>query len=320
MTYSFKLAHRMARHRAPLLAAFMLMAACNSTETLDPAPVDNTPPTNDQPGVTVLAPVDQLDASTTGTGGMPFGTFDQPIEVWGSLLNGGLRIISASYLKSSLSAIKARGGKVVLDLAGAQKYWKDASGHFSMTKWKERVSRYKSIDWTSYINDGTVIGHYLIDEPNDPTNWNGQIVSGSTVEAMAQYSKQLWPNLPTLVRAEAVYMAKWSTSYRYLDAAWAQYVVRKGSPSTFLSNQISAAQKKGLGLVVGLNITHGNTDGSRLSPSQVQNYGSTMLSSSYPCAFLSWTYSSTYLSGSMKDALSTLRSKARAKSFKSCRS
>jgi hypothetical protein len=320
MTHSFKLAHRMARHRAPLLAAFMLIAACNSTETLDPASVDNTPPTNDQPGITQLTPTEALDASTTGTGGMPFGTFDQPVQVWGSTFNGGLRIFSPSYLKSSLAAIKARGGKVVLDLAGAQRYWKDASGHFSMTKWKERVSRYKSVDFSSYINDGTVIGHYIIDEPNDPTNWNGQVVSGSTVEAMAQYSKQLWPNLPTLVRAEAVYMAKWSTSYRYLDAAWAQYVVRKGSPSSFLSNQISAAQKKGLGLVVGLNITHGNTNGSRLSPSQIRSYGSTMLSSSYPCAFLSWTYSSAYLSGDMKDALSDVRAKARAKSFKSCRS
>ena len=316
MTHSFKLSRRMARHRAPLLAAFMLIAACNSTESLDPAPVADTP-IDDQPAVTTLVPTDELDAAYAG--GMPFGTFDQPVTSWGSYLNGGLRIISASYLKSSLAEIKSRGGKVVLDLAGAQKYWRDASGHFSMTKWKERINRYRNVNFSSYITDGTIIGHYIIDEPNDPTNWNGATVSPSTVEAMAQYSKQLWPGMATIVRAEPRYMYR-SGGYKYLDAAWAQYVVRKGSASDYISRNVADAQKVGLALVVGLNITHGNTNGSRLSPSQIKTYGSAMLSSSYPCAFLSWTYSSTYMSGTYKDALSALRTKARAKSFKSCKS
>src|SRR5436309_2643525 len=97
MTHSFKLSRRMARHRAPLLTAFLLIAACNSTDSLDPAPVADTP-TNDQPAAGELVPTGELSASTTGTGGMPFGTFDQPVAAWGSLFNGGLRIISPSYM------------------------------------------------------------------------------------------------------------------------------------------------------------------------------------------------------------------------------
>jgi hypothetical protein len=320
MTHSFKLSRRMARHRAPLLAALMLIAACNSTDSFDQTPAVETPgidtPTGqEQAGDQLVSTPVSLSASSTS--GIAFGTFDQPIEVF-SVYNGAMRIISPSYLVSNLAAIKARGGRIMLDLAGAQRYWKDAAGHFSMTKWKERVNRYRNVNFSSYINDGTIVGHYLIDEPNDPTNWNGQTVSGGTVEAMAQYSKQLWPGMATVVRAEPTYMAKWSGTYRYLDAAWAQYVSWKGSPSSYLSKHVSAAKNKGLALVIGLNISRGN-NGYPMTASQIKSWGSTMLSSSYPCTFLSWKYRSAILSGSIKDAMTSLASQSRNRSYKTCR-
>jgi hypothetical protein len=320
MTHSFKLSRRMARHRVPLLAALMLIGACNSTDSFNQSPAAETPtgtdtPTGQEQAGLVPTPVSLSGSSTAG---IPFGTVDQPIEVF-STYKGALRILSPSYLMSNLAAIKARGGRVMLDLAGAQRYWRDASGHFSMTKWKERVNRYKGINFSSYVSDGTIVGHYLIDEPNDPTNWNGQTVSGGTVEAMAQYSKQLWPGMATVVRAEPGYMAKWSGTYRYLDAAWAQYVSWKGSPSSYLSKNVSDAQRKGLALVIGLNITHGNNHNA-MTASQIKSWGSAMLGSSYSCAFLNWKYSSSVLSGSIKDAMSSLASQSRNRSYKTCRS
>jgi hypothetical protein len=322
MAHSFKLSHRMTRHRASLLAALMLIGACNSTDSLDQGPAVETPTGTDTPAGPDQAGAEvvptSVDLAAASRAGIPFGTVDQPVEVF-SRYNGALRIISPSYLMANLAAIRAHGGRVMLDMAGAQRYWRDGSGHFSMTKWKARVNRYKGVNFQSYINDGTIIGHYLIDEPNDPTNWSGRPVSGGTVEEMAKYSKQLWPGMPTVVRAEPGYMAKWSGSYRYLDAAWAQYVSWKGSPSSYLSKNVSAAQKKGLALVVGLNITRGN-NGSRLSASQIKSWGSAMLNSSYPCAFLSWRYSSQVLSGSIRDAMSGVASQARNRGSKSCRS
>jgi hypothetical protein len=45
-----------------------------------------------------------------------------------------------------------------------------------------------------------------------------------------------------------------------------------------------------------------------------------MLSNSYPCAFLNWKYDAGYMARSdIKAALSALATKARSKSFKSCR-
>jgi hypothetical protein len=160
----------------------------------------------------------------------------------------------------------------------------------------------------------------LIDEPNDPSNWGGQPVPGSTVEAMAKYSKQIWPNMATVVRTESSYLAKWP-SYYYLDATWAQYVYRKGDAGDFIRRNVADAQKLGLALVTGLNIMKGGPYGAKMTPSQIKTWGSTLLSSSYPCAFISWKYNSTYFSTStVKDAMKYLRYQAQNRTFKSCRS
>ena len=81
------------------------------------------------------------------------------------------------------------------------------------------------------------------------------------------------------------------------------------------------AKKKDLALVVGLNVLRGGPNGSKMTASQVKSWGSTLLSSSYPCAFISWEYNSTYLNkSSIKDAMSYLHRKAKNRSSKTCRS
>ena len=169
-----------------------------------------------------------------------------------------------------------------------------------------------------FINDGTIIAHYLIDEPYDPANFGGKPVPGSTLEEMAQYSKSIWPNLKTVVRAEP-YLIKWSGHYRYLDAAWAQYLARKGSASTYLQKNVSAAKQMGLGLIVGLNLLKGGTpNGTWMTASEVENFGSALLSSDYPCAFISWEHNSKLTSSDMRNAMAKLRKKAQSLSSRSC--
>jgi len=139
------------------------------------------------------------------------------------------------------------------------------------------------------------------------------------VEELAKYSKQIWPTLPTIVRTESSYLAKWSGSYLHLDAAWAQYVHRKGDVDAFISRNISDAKRKGLALVVGLNILRGGPDQSPMTASQVESWGTALLKSSYPCAFISWEYDGSYLStASMNKAMAVLRTKAQNRSSRSC--
>jgi hypothetical protein len=313
----------MPRIRAALFAAVVTtLGACDGTNSVAPDVPGADPAAladGETPDSPALAPREGVSLATASfAGGIPFGTSALPTSWFGSRYNGALRNIWPGSLRSELAAIKARGGKVVLMFAGNEKYYKDGSGHFSLDKWKQRVNRFRSVDFSSYVKDGTIIGHYLIDEPNDPANWNGRPVSASTVDEMGRYSKQLWPGMVTIVRTEPGYFG---FSPRYVDAAWAQYLSRRGNVSDYIRKQVSDAQNRGLQLVVGMNVIKGGTpNGTQMSASEVKNWGSTLLSSSYPCAFISWQYNSSYLNNSgIKDAMSYLRNKAANRSSRSCR-
>ena len=318
MTQIFNLARRAARFRAPLLASMLALAlgACdadeltNSTSEVVPTSVDLADP---------AAPVavDVEPSLATGfRGGIPFGHFAQPVSAFGADFNGSMSNIAPGLVRGELAAIKSRGGRVVVMFAGYEGYYK-TNGYFDLKKWKARIDRYNGVNFDSYIKDGTVIGHYLIDEPNDPNNWRGKPVPPSVLEEMARYSKAKWPNLPTIVRVDPSYL---SGNHKALDAAWAQYLHRRGPAGSYIRRVVSDAQKRGLGLVVGMNLLKGGPNQRPMTASQVKEWGSELLSSSYSCAFLSWTYSSKFLgSSSMKDAMRTLRAKAQSRSSRACR-
>jgi hypothetical protein len=309
MTQTVEFARWAARLRAlPLVILATVFAACDTADEL--TNVSNAPETETTP----------VDVSFAGAfrGGIPLGFYALPTSQFGSEFNGAMRNIWPEYLIRELSTIRSRGGRVVLMFAGNERHYK-IGRNFSLTKWKARVDRFRRVNFSSFINDGTIIGHYLIDEPNDAHNW-GRAISGNTLEEMARYSKQIWPNMPTIVRAEASYLAKFPVNYRYLDAAWAQYVTRKGTAAEFIRRNVADAQRKGLALVTGLNVSQGGPRGSRMSPTLIRTAGATLLASTYPCAFISWRYDAGYLrSGSVRDAMRFLRSRAQARSTRSCR-
>jgi hypothetical protein len=316
MIYKRKYAHWMARLRAPVVTSLVFaLFGCNSTDsfTTDPSAPSEQPE--------VLAVDDGMQAALTYRGGIPFGTFALPTSAFGSVYNGALQNNFPQFLLGELRQIKARGGKVVLMFAGSESNYKDRFGHFDFGKWKARVNRFRNVNFSSYVRDGTIIGHYLIDEPHDKYNWNGRPVSQGMVEEMAKYSKNLWPSMTTIVRAEPTWLRQWSGSYRALDAAWAQYAARRGSVTTYLNANVSAARAKGLGLIVGLNLLRGGSPNrTAMSASEVERYGTALLSSSYPCAFISWKYSSGYLSSSsMRSAMQMLSNRAENRGFRSCR-
>lgn len=338
MPHSFKLSRRIARLRAPVFALVVAgLVACDSSDTLTPdssttpdaidlgdpqdplSSIEEDTPVPEDDAAIQLIPVDGPALAVAYAGGIPIGSTAQPNSEFNGRYNGALRNIHPQYLKNNLSAIKSRGGKVVLMMAGPDFLYKDADGHFSLTKWKARIDRYRNVDFDSYIKDGTLIAHYLIDEPNDPNNWNGKPIPGTTLDEMARYSKQLWPNMLTVVRTYPTYLEKWGP-YRYVDAAWAQYVNRFGDPDKFIAQHVNSAQRQGLGLVVGLNILRGGVNKSKMTPTQIKDWGSSLLKSSYPCAFISWKYNSTYFSTSgVKSAMDYLRSRAENRSFRTCR-
>jgi hypothetical protein len=296
--------------------------------TVTPTDSSALPPTD--PGTVFTA------TSASGTQpGIVFGSYYMDVSDLNSVHTGTLRGggVTADNVLSLLSGVKAKGARIVLKLCmGEDKYVQNSDGTFSFTKWKDLVDRFKNVNFGPYISDGTLLGHFLIDEPQRAAKWGGKVISQATIEAMAKYSKQLWPGMTTVVRVVPSWLASAPVTYTYLDAGWLQYASGKGDASTMVASEAAAAKNKGLGLVVGLNILDGGNGSSgvkgwtsgkyAMSASEIRNYGSTLLNQSYACGFYNWTYNyfgPTYYDRSdIKSALSDLSTKAKAHVRTSC--
>jgi hypothetical protein len=213
---------------------------------------------------------------------------------------------------------------------GRDSYVKNADGTFSLSKWKSLVSQYRNLNLAPFINDGTIIGHYLIDEPHRAQRWGGKAISYNTLEEMAKFSKTLWPGLNTMVRVAPSWLAGASFTWRYVDAGWTQYRATQGNAANWVRAEAAAAGREGLGLVVGLNVLDGGDGSSRIrgttsgkwamSATEIRNYGSAMLSVSAACAFFSWTWEDDYYNRSdIRNAMADVSALARRHAKTSCR-
>jgi hypothetical protein len=269
------------------------------------------------------------EAAVSALPGIVFASSGLTASQLTSVHTGLVRKATPSELLSFLSQVKSKGGRVVLVLAGDGAP-RNTDGTFNLSKWQTAVSRFKAINFGSYITDGTIVGHFLIDEPHFPSRWGGKVIPQATVEAAAKYSKQIWPQMPTLVAAPASWLASASITYTYLDAGWATYRSSNGTASTWITNQANKAKQKGLGLVVGLNVLDGGNGSSgirgytagkwAMSASEIRSYGSALLAQSYVCGFYNWTYNSTYYGRSdIKSAMLDVSTTARNHTRTSCR-
>jgi hypothetical protein len=253
----------------------------------------------------------------------------QPAQL-STVHTGTVSGIGPTGMLSYLSAVRAKGGRVILRLHG-EGMVRNADNTFNLTKWKAQVARFRNINFSSYINDGTIVAHHLVDEPHFPSRWGGKTIPQATIEAMAQYSKQLYPTLITAVGGPSTWLASAPITYRHLDAAWSTYWTNMGSDYTrWAARQVTAAKSKGLGLIAGLNVLDGGNGSSgirgtlpkkwTMSATELRSYGSAILAQSHVCAFFMWRYESTYYSRTdIKSAMSALSLKARNHARTSCR-
>lgn len=205
-----------------------------------------------------------------------------------------------------LNAARANGKTVILLLARSAPNYKNPDGTFSLEMWKAEVDQFTDIDFTPWIEDGTLLVHYLISEPMSRGRWGGEVITVEVLDEMARYSKQHWPNLPTTVREQPTDLILHAGGYEtpvagwgwsYLDAAWARYLTRKGPIDEFIDAEVAAAKEQGLGLLFGMNVLSGG-DGSSgrigyndayvMSPEELVEYGTKLISEPYGCAMIMW--------------------------------
>ena len=293
-------------------------AADTSAEAMEAVELDAAP--------TLIDTRSSLPGIVFASAGMRNEDLDKVHTGW---KNGGP--LDPSNILKWLSGARAKNGRAVVKLSkGHDRYVTNSNGTFSLTKWKALVGAYRNIKLDPYIEDGTIVGHMLIDEPHRASKWGGKAISHATLEEMAKFSKQLWPRMPTLIRVVPSWLGQARFTYKYVDAGWTQYTAGKGDPKRWVESETAAAKREGLGLVIGLNVTDGGNGSSgirgesrgkwAMSASELKSYGTAMLSSTHACAFVMRAHDDAYYGRSaIRQAMADLSAKARKHARTSCR-
>ncbi len=344
MPQIFKLASSIAGLRVVTLALLALSAGACASDILEPTTGDalgaDTPEALasdslsadslalDSLGITTLS-LESPAFAAANRRGTPFGFWRLDYSKLGSdwtSLQGGA---SPATIRSRLELARKRGARVFAQFAGSTKHYQNKNGSFSIQKFKAQLARFKGVNLDSYIADGTMAGHMMIDEPSDKSNWHGHAMTHRDVEEAAKASKAIWPKLPALVRTVPSWLAK--SRWTYLDGAWAQYSARKGNVTSYRDAESRAASRAGLKVVWGLNVLDGGDGSSRkrgtakgkytMSAGELQKYGKALLGASNTCGFLMWMYHTPYVKDkSVLSSLKSLSSYAKSRPSQSCKS
>ncbi len=196
-----------------------------------------------------------------------------------------------------LPLVESSGMKVTLRLTA----WNDdlvTNGNFDINKWKEDLVVWSNSGVQTYIDNGTLIGHMLLD---DILTFTGADPTATELDEMARYSKELFPDLMTFVRNQATTMpVPPDGTYEYLDAIVNQYSARDGDVETYAVTEAAAAERLNVGMINGLNIADGG-DGSSgqagwregfyaMSATEINYYSEALLNVPGVTMFLMWEY------------------------------
>ncbi len=194
-----------------------------------------------------------------------------------------------------LETARSKGFRVVIHLAGSRRFYQNEDSSFSIEKFTSSLEIYKDVNLESYINDSTIIAHLLFDEPQDPSNWDGNPVPYELIDSAAGVSKRLFPKLPVCVGGPPSFLIG-GAPYRNLDLAFAQYTIKYGNIDNWYSNEVDKAKEGGIGLIFSLNVLSGGTSQQPMTSEQLLLFGSKLMKEPYAKALLMWKWDSAYFS------------------------
>jgi hypothetical protein len=241
--------------------------------------------------------------------GIPLGPPKLPRELYGGVFTGTKIAVTPESAVADLNAARSGSMRVFLILVGAQRHYKHEDGTFDIDRWKSLVDEFRGLDLDEFVADGTIVAHQLVSEAKARSQWGGTVIPNHVLDEMARYSKEIWPTMPTVLRTDpsdleehaAAFGVRWpGWTWRYLDAASARFLDRKGDLEQFAASEQASARRQRLALVVGMNVLSGG-DGSSgiasprpgrwaMSPDELRRYGSTLLERTKACAFEMWRY------------------------------
>ena len=321
----------------PLLFAALAAVfgtSCNSDTAPTVAPSDSP----DAPA--------QILAAYTGIPYGPFGLWTLNKLEWGPApFTASHNYINADTLILQINAARNKGQRLIVAMAGGQSKSYLTNGQFDLAKWKNRMNTYKTTAIknavANAVNDGTLIGDMLIDEP-ETKQW-GTVLTKPMIDQMAVYVKTIFPTLPVGVN-HGPPGYKWRSSERYtkVDYAVYQYAwwVTKGNVVSWRDAVLAQAKLDGVTPGLSLNVLNGGVqdqgDGyydctgagqgglgtrypnCRMTPDQLRNWGKAL--TPYGCVMLLWTFDKSYMNKlANQDAFKEIATLAASKPRRSCK-
>ncbi len=283
--------------------------ADTSTVTVTPVPVVVPPKTAVLP----------LSRSTSGVG-IPFGPFGgwdgstpKPNAEGFTLVMGG---VHAGSIIGRIGAARVRGLRLIVALTGGGHANYKTDGVFDVIKWEAKMNTYNTpaiqAAVADAVNDGTLIGNILMDEPanTSPDNSWGPAgtMSKERVDSLAIYAKAIFPTLPMGVTLD--YRIWNERSFRVIDFQVSQYRLAKGGVTAYRDGALALGARDGHSILFSMNILDGGkrspncpmpetggpgTSGRncRMTPEQLVESGKILGPSG--CAFLMWRYDPAFM-------------------------
>lgn len=311
----------------------MLTLACSGGPTrLAQSPGDEDP-TTPPPGTPPPpdSPAPDPPPGPVSHVGLAFGLAQMPTARFSEFSATTYTATDPDELARDLEVARRANARLFISFTGNQENFQDSSGGFDMAKWKQRMDRFRELDLAPYIEEETIAGHLLLDEPYDTKNWNGKPVSRPDIEELARYSKEVWPSMVTVLRTHYDYLQGYE--YPHLDAVRTQYhsrFLRFGSLDDYIEAHIEVARSLGQAMIGGVNVLNGGSNASgipgyregqfAMSADELRSWGGRFLTHPYICGFIMYQYDSAYLARpDIQTALAELSEIARSIPKKACR-
>jgi hypothetical protein len=257
------------------LVAFGVIANCSSS----PQPTAASPLARGPAAVAMSLSFGPKQLPSREFGRLPFD---------GAYVNAG----SVQRLQADLPRARAEGMHLILKLVGSRERFQNADQSFSLAAWKREIDRLRGFDLSSYVEDRTVIGAELVNEPHDPNNWGGTIISKADLEAAAAYAKSIWPYLP-VGAGRSDYVAA-NAPWEHLDFGHSQYHMRKGDAGAWLQRTVAESRTAGVALLLSLDFYAGQVGDTPMSAEELRRFGTLFAGDTYACALTGYIYNEAY--------------------------
>ena len=268
-------------------------------------PSDKIPASNE--AANTLSPSAPATAGTQS--GFPFGPYHLPPANYGSGVYTGAFLDLSKYSVTDATAVldtaKSKNMKVLITLAGGGSKFKSVSGNYSSSSFQQAIDRYRSLDLNKYVQDETVLGILILDEPQDQNNWNGKTVTLTEIKQAAAYVKSIWPTLPVGVGSNPSFLKGGNWTAADLDFVSTPFTEKRLCTSArpgcyganigdWIKGVVADAKADNLGLMLSLNVLNGGRGGTNLSAGSLENYGKLLVGESYACGLIMWKWDPAY--------------------------